>query len=189
MRYSFIIGLILLFLSTPLETFACSCKWGGNFIKVAKRSNFVIKGRVADRTYHLSNGKSYSTLQEALKAENESGTEYKLGESITVEILQVIQGSKTVKKIRIITSSGADCRVGTHNFEVGSTYMFSLRKSIWPDSEVVGELSSDYVIFGCSEHWLKFDSANNSVTGYIKGRRRSKIRTWPYEKLLARIED
>lgn len=42
-----------------LSSFACSCDWGGNFLKSGVFGELVFKGYVVERMYHLANGEEY----------------------------------------------------------------------------------------------------------------------------------
>lgn len=174
------------------NSFACSCDWGGNFLNSGAFGELVFKGRVIERTYHLSNGEQYNDWDAAYKSKQANNLDefYGLGESITIEILEIIRGSEQRRKIRIFDSDGADCRDNTGNFNIGSTYIFSAYKPNRSEPKLPNETIDDYAIHACSENWLTFNSETNEVTGRIKGNNiRRRQTTWTYERLLEEITE
>lgn len=181
------ISLILILLLSHFYLRACSCDWGGNFIKAATSGELVIKGKVVKRTYHLENGKRYNDLREATEASivNDPDNVNDLGESITVEIIEIIRGTEVRKTIEIFNTNGADCRESIRHFKLGKTYILSTYKSTGRGATLPNETSNDFAIHGCAEHWLEFIPDSNRVKGRIYGKSsRKKTITLPYEKLL-----
>jgi len=184
----------LTFLLTVISfsSFACSCDWGGNFLNAGAFGELIIKGRVVERTFHLANGEEYNDSPTAYKSKIENNLDefYGMGESITIEIIEIIKGTEGRKTIRIFDSDGADCRENTSIFQVGSTYIFSVYKPKREAPKLPNETDDDYAIGGCSENWLEFNSETNEVTGLIKGNSiRKRAKTWKYDKLLNEITE
>src|SRR5690554_2652409 len=120
-----ILAIIFILISTL--TFACSCYWGGNFIKTAKNAELVVLAKVVERNFHLENGKTFTTLEEAVNASFEEEYDHppEFYESIDLEIISVVKGKEKRKIIRIFASNGADCRTGVRDFEINKVYLMT----------------------------------------------------------------
>jgi len=183
--YRFKLTLLILFAS--LNSIACSCDWGGNFLSSVVYGELVFKGKVVERTFHLENGEQYNDQQTAYKSKvaNNLHEFYGMGESISVEIIEIIKGKESRKKIQIFDTDGADCRESTSYFTIGKTYVFSAYRPNREDPKLPNETSKDFAIHGCSENWLEYITETNEVRGRIKGKSpRRRDTSIPYDKLL-----
>jgi hypothetical protein len=186
------IFITFLFVAWSFQSFACSCDWGGNFLKSASLSELVFKGKVLKRTFHLENGQKYSDQKIAYKALIESDMDqfYGMGESITIEVIEIIKGGETRKTFRIFDSDGADCRENTSNFVIGQSYIFSAYQLNREQPELPNETKNDYAIHGCSENWLEYLPETDQVKGRIRGKSPRKNRiTYSYIKLVNEITE
>ncbi|PHQ28047.1 hypothetical protein [Leeuwenhoekiella nanhaiensis] len=175
---------IILFSISSL-TFACSCKWGGNFIKSSKDSEVIIKAKVVDVLWHFDSGKTFNNEEsfgDYLIKTNEE--HYK---STRVEVIELIKGKEERRIFEIYGSDGVDCRESIHLFEIDRIYIFGIYKSRKTEYSQPNEDENDYAIGGCSEKWLEFLPETNKVKGYIKGQKRKKKRKYDYEKLVKKI--
>lgn len=184
------IFITLLLVAGSFQSYGCDCDWGGNFLESGAFGEFVFKGRIVERTFHLANGEEFKDSESAYRSmiENELDHFYGIGESITVEVIDIIKGSKQLKTIRIFDSDGADCRANISNFTIGSAYIFSAYKPNRQEPKLPNETSKDFAIGGCSENWLEYNSETDEVSGKIKGKSINRARrTWKYSKLLNEI--
>ena len=171
--------------------FACSCDWGGNFIRTAKNAELVIKAKVIGRNFHLvKNGKVFSSIeevvQETLKSEYDNETDFY--ESIDLEIISVIKGNENRKIIKIFASDGSDCRSGVRGFKIGKTYLLTPTLSKYSLWYLPNEKEADYFLWGCSETSIEYKSESNMVYGLIKGKSNSKKPIeYDFNKLIKKI--
>ncbi len=187
MKKQLLLAILLLF---SFQAFACSCDWGGNFLRVAKNSKTIVKAKVIERVYHTENGKRFTDYQEFLleTKNNKFDPFYGIGESIKIEILELIRGTEKRKVVEIFSSDGADCRVGTNLFEKGKIYVMSIYQPRRSEPKLPNETNSDYAIFACSENWVEFLPETNEIYGQIKGRYyRKKARRYSYDKMIKKI--
>lgn len=179
-----IITIILLIISTL--TFACSCKWGGNFIKSSKYSKVIIKAKVVEMLWHFEDGKTLSN--EGNFGDYLIKTDKEYYQSIKVEVIELIKGKEERKTFEIYGSNGVDCRESIHLFKIDKTYIFGIYKTQKTKYSQPNEDENDYAIGGCSEKWLEYLPNTNEVNGYVKGKNRRKKRIYSYEKLLKKIK-
>ena len=172
------------------KTIACSCKWGGNFIRVAKNSELVIKGKIIEHIYHTEDGKKFKNHEDFVKAQIDKDFDYfyGTGESIRVEIIEILKGKEERKIIEIFDTDGADCRASVRDFKNGNIYIFSTYKPHRKGQKLPNESDNDYAIGGCYESTLKYSTETNQVNGMIRGKsnRRKNIK-YCYEKLKRKI--
>ncbi len=169
---------------------ACSCEWSGNFLRIANNSELVIKGKIIEHIYHTENGKRFTDYNEysTETLNNEFDTFYGTGESIKVEILEILRGKEERKVIEIFDTDGADCRASIQEFKTGKTYVFATYKPHRTGTKLPNESDNDYAIGSCYESTLKYLSKTNQVFGMIKGKsHRRKNRKYCYKKLKEKI--
>jgi hypothetical protein len=169
--------------------FACDCEYGGNFLKASASSETIVKARIIEHIYHTKNGKRFTDYEEyfAETMENEFDDFYDTGESIKIEVLELIRGTETRKTIEIFNTDGADCRAEISGFEKDKIYIISIYQPKRKYSKLPNETDSDYAIGACSENWLEYLIDKNEVKGYITGKKRRIKKTYSYEKLVKKI--
>ncbi|MGK0413433.1 MAG: hypothetical protein ACJA1B_001636 [Polaribacter sp.] len=169
--------------------FACDCEYGGNFLKASASSETIVKARIIEHVYHTKNGKRFTDYEEyfAETMENEFDDFYDTGESIKIEVLELIRGTETRKIIEIFNTDGADCRAEISGFEKDKIYIISIYQPKRKYSKLPNETDSDYAIGACSENWLEYLIDKNEVKGYITGKKRIIKKTYSYEKLVKKI--
>tara|TARA_R110000751_G_scaffold301415_1_gene413761 strand:+ start:54 stop:650 length:597 start_codon:yes stop_codon:yes gene_type:complete len=169
--------------------FACDCEYGGNFLKASASSETIVKARIIEHIYHTKNGKRFTDYEEyfAETMENEFDDFYDTGESIKIEVLELIRGTETRKTIEIFNTDGADCRAEISGFEKDKIYIISIYQPKRKYSKLPNETDSDYAIGACSENWLEYLIDKNEVRGYITGKKRRIKKTYSYEKLVKKI--
>lgn len=183
------ISLLLFFVLISTTGFACSCDWGGNFIRTSKRAELVIKAKVIGRNYHFENGKSFSNMDDAVnELLNQKHETDDYTESIDVEVLEVIKGRETRKIIRIFASDGADCRSSVRGFKTNHIYVFAPTSSKYAFYKSTNEKDSDYLLWECSETSVEYKRASDMIHGLIKGKSlRRKPIDFEYNKFVKRI--
>ncbi|MCH3880747.1 MULTISPECIES: hypothetical protein [Tenacibaculum] len=182
--------IILTVLCFSNKIFACDCEWGGNFMKLAPLSELVVKGKVIEHVYHTKEGKRYFDFEKFNEAqiENEFDNSYDLGESIRVEIIEVIKGKENRRIIEIFDTDGADCRASIQEFKKGKTYIFATYKPKRTGFKLPNETENDYALEGCFESSLKYFPKTNEVFGMIKGKSyKRKNRRYSYQKLKKKL--
>jgi len=182
------ITLTLVTLLISAVSSACSCDWGGNFIKSSSSSSVIVKAKVSGLFYHFEDGQRIDSknIQEFKNYLIKIDQEYY--ESIQIEIVELIKGSENRKVLEIYGSDGADCRSGVMDFEIGKTFIFSLNYTTASLSDLPNELDTDFILRGCSETWLEYLPETNEVRGLIKGKSyRRKSRKYGFAKLVEKI--
>lgn len=111
------------------EASACSCMSKGSFVDYARQSQGVIRARVVSYGHKLSHGET-------------------LYESMTVEVVAVLDGNYRFKSVRLLGDPGHLCRdyVNSETFVIGSEFLIALH-----GDELVQPFG------GCGEAWLKLD--------------------------------
>ncbi|PKV50282.1 hypothetical protein ATE84_2337 [Aquimarina sp. MAR_2010_214] len=182
------IAILIIVLNQSLS-FACSCDWGGNFIKASIYSDVIVKAKVIQFNFHLPNGKVY-TNQEELNKYLKTNPDFKpvnIGAAMLVELIETIKGIEQRKTFEIYGMSGLDCRQSLHIFEIGKVYILSIDRSKKTKYTPPNEDEEDYMIGGCSEHSLEFIEEKNKVRGYIKRHYSRRLINYNYKKLLKKI--
>jgi hypothetical protein len=183
--------LLLIILTISIKAIACSCDWSGNFIKVAPISELIIKGKVLEHIYHTADGKRYLNHKKFTEAqiENEFDPHYGIGESIKIQIIEIIKGEENRKFIEIFDTDGADCRVSVQEFKSGKTYIFSTNKPRRTGLKLPNETENDYAIESCYESSLEYCPEKDEVFGMIKGKsyKRKSIK-YSYQKLKKKLK-
>lgn len=178
--------LFLLFIS--FDSFACSCEWSGNFLRIAKHSELIVEAKIIEFNYHSKDGKRSNNFEEFIKknAFKDDFNEY--GTSIVIEIISVLKGKEIRKQVEIYGADGSDCRGGLSEYKVGSFYIFSIYKSSSDYyAKQPNEDELDYSIGGCYESSLECFPKTNEVKGSIRGKNSRKIRIWKYDKFLRKL--
>lgn len=101
---------------------SCKCGWGGNFLRVANHQDLIVKARI------LKFYKVHSDIYEKME----------------VEVLKIVKGRETRKKIMVWGDNGMLCRPYISTFKKGETYYLAL-----------GKEEKDYEISVCGQHWLQ----------------------------------
>lgn len=131
-----LISIIFLLVST--FSIACSCESTENFSKVALKADLVVLAKI----------NKYLTFKE-----NYSG---KIPISMEIEIIEILKGKSSNKKIIIWGDNGILCRPYLDEFKEGESYFLALYSS----EENYGhedEKQNDYSISICGEYWMKAD--------------------------------
>ena len=123
----------------PSAALACSCMWGGEFLKVAPHADIIVHVRVRD--YH--------------------GQDRNVALAMDVVVLDRLKGPPVAPEIRIWGDNGMLCRPYVSGFARGSEWILAIRREA---PEMPGR--SDYYIPGCGAYWLKVE--NGRVRGYIR---------------------
>ncbi|MDY8135407.1 hypothetical protein [Aquimarina sp. 2201CG5-10] len=187
MKKTFVIFIMLF---TSIKVIACSCQWSGNFLRIANNSELIIKGKIIEHNYHTENGKRFTDYDEyfAETLNNEFDPFYGTGESIKVEIIEVLRGKEERKVIEIFDTDGADCRASIRKFKTGKIYIFAMYKPRRTGTKLPNETENDYAITSCFESTLEYFPKENKVFGMIKGKSyKRKSRKYSYEKLKRKI--
>ncbi len=182
---------IILLLISNL-TIACTCKWGGNFIRTGKNAELVLLVKVIEENFHLYNGKIFhnleDTIHETFKSEYDNGKD-EYWQSVDLEVLTVVKGEFKKKKIRLFGSfGGAVCRSGVRHMKKGKSYIIIPYLSKYTFDRFPNEMEDDYFMRGCSETSIEYLPELNMVYGSIKGKKfyRREIK-YEYNKLLKKI--
>ena len=142
--------IIVLLIGWQLESYSCSCGWGGPFLKVASDTSLVDFVAVVKIKKHLN-----------LKGKRDVKTPM----SMEVEIVETLYGKEHQKTIEVWGDNGMMCRPYISEFPEGTTWILALRHG----SEEWGHLketASDYSISICGEYSLR--SKGRKVIGLIE---------------------
>lgn len=142
---------------------ACSCYATENFSKVAPETNLVVLVKI-DK--FLDHKEIY---------------EKKIPMSMEVEVIEILKGQVSKKKIKIWGDNGVLCRPYLSNFKEGEFYFMALDLG----SEQYGhkdEKKSDYSISICGEFWMKADIKKQVAISNFKNNTKSlsfrKVKTY-----------
>ena len=122
-------------------TFACDCGSQGEFLKVAKKTQFVALVRVT----------KYLTFKDIYKE--------KMPMSMEVEIIEVYKGKETRKKVTVWGDNGILCRPYLSKFKTGKYYVIAFNNASETSRGLTSENEkvTDYSISICGEYWLDAD--------------------------------
>ncbi|WP_196887520.1 hypothetical protein [Aureivirga sp. CE67] len=182
--------ILFIFILISNITFACSCDWGGNFIKVAKKSDLVLLVKVINTNFHTSNDKTFSNIDEVTEEilkPNNSKIEY--WNSVDLEIISILKGKENRKIIRMFGSDGgAFCRGGIRHLKINHMYVISPSLSKNSLGKFSNEKDTDYFSWGCAEYIIEYNNESKKVYGLIKGKsvRRKNI-YYDFQKLKRKI--
>ncbi len=148
MRHTSSIGAVLLFVATH-AAFACDCDYGGEFLRVARASEFVA---LVKMTRYLQFD---STFRRPMPL------------SMEVEVIDVYKGKETRKKLTVWGDNGMLCRPYLSNFDAGKHYLIAFDKAYDGSKGSVhkNERPTDYEISNCGEYWLTADIGKQTATG------------------------
>lgn len=137
MKYisSIIISASILLL--PPSVYACSCANNdSSFVRLAKRSELVIRGKVIAYQWHKDD------------------KERKIRPlAMTVEVKEVYKGATKLGKVTVWGDNGIQCRPYVTQFPIGTDWVLALSKDSWTKK---GELA----ISVCGEYWLQVKGSN-----------------------------
>jgi len=174
MKAPFLTISALLVALTANDVLACTCvPLGGSFLKVAPKSELVIRGRVLRHT-----------------GEGESETE------MDVEVLETLAGETSKSVVSVSGDPGNQCRPYVIGFPVGTVWVFALEAAV-KDVTAARDYflmerpdKGDYAISNCGTYWLKVEE------GKVKGnidrddKERYEVRQEiPLEELRRRFEE
>ena len=146
MKKLFVFLPVVLLLFT-VKARACSCNYGGPFLKVALGTPFIAVVKVT----------KYLTFKDIY--------EQKTPMSMEVEVIEVYKGSESRKKITVWGDPGNLCRPYLSTFKEGQYYVIAFspgRPGGHPD-----EQATDYSISICGAYWLTVDFDKKTATGDI----------------------
>ncbi|MEM7106496.1 MAG: hypothetical protein AAF502_25450, partial [Bacteroidota bacterium] len=132
------IPLFLIFLVSnliPFNSKACNCSWEGPFLKSAPDKQLIIAAKVI----------GYSS--EAVFRDMRTPT------SMTVEVLHILKGKESRKKLTIWGDNGSLCRPFLQMFPINETFVFALNESNGKGKNSFEE-DGHYFIPGCGINWL-----------------------------------
>ena len=183
MKKNILILILSLFTSF---SFACSCEYGGNFIKVAQYSDIIVKAKVIESSFRFTLGNKIAESKE------ESDGIVQIDSApipyIKIEVIDYIKGYESRKTLTLFGTDGADCYDGLDQFEINKQYIFAIHERK-PDELMPTENGEKiYGMGGCSEMWIEYLPDTNEVYGLIKGKshRRHK-RKYSYKKLIVKL--
>ncbi len=161
----FLISLATLFY---IKLNACTCIWGGPFLKIIKTPDLILQIKVAD---HFGNVRGNTTGMEA-------------------QILNIYKGNETRERILIWGNDGILCRpsISSYNFPVDDTFIVAIYRS--EDGRgAKGETSEHYYLSVCGEFYLSL--IHNKVSGFIDNDNNRQVMDLSVfeEKLLGNITD
>jgi hypothetical protein len=139
------VAAMLIFLSAE-EALACSCVWGGPFMKVAPASTLVVRGRILRHT---------GAHPEAKEME--------------IQVLEIISGRTEKRVITISGDNGLLCRPYVSGFPVGTEWILALSAA-----EQSFQDKGDYAISICGTYWLKVSKGR--VSGNIHSAKNREAR-------------
>ncbi len=176
-KHVFLLLIIVVVFSNSLN--ACSCVWGGNFLKVQKYSDVIILGEIIKFNYYNDDTKEYLNLENFKHIPKER-------KSMVIEVKRIFKGEEIRKTIEIFGSDGVDCLESLTAFKVGNVYVFAINEYSQKFQSDIGGIL--YYLSGCSEKWLSYDDETNEVFGWIKGKKRIRKRRITLNKLEEKIK-
>lgn len=139
--------LTFVFLTLVQLSFSCDCNSQGEFLKVAKKTQFIALVQVT----------KYLTFKDIY---NE-----KMPMSMEVEIIEVYKGKETRKKITVWGDNGILCRPFLSKFKTGKYYVIAFYNASENSRGLASEneKETDYSISICGEYWLYADIHNKTA--------------------------
>jgi hypothetical protein len=144
MRAIFLLLSFFLFLKAS----ACDCGHNGPFLQMARQTKLVALVKVV----------KYSSF-------SKSG---EVPHAVEVEILEVLKGKETRKRIEVWGDNGRMCRPFVSGFAIDSLFVMSLDHGKTQPGHT-DEKETDYSISNCGCFWLPANQLTKTVTGYIIG--------------------
>lgn len=139
----------LLFITTiSTRGNACSCNYGGGFLKMAPNTKMIALVKVI----------KYLTFKDIY--------EKNVPMSMEVEVIEVYNGIETRQNIIVWGDPGHLCRPYLSEFKEGRYYIIGFNAGV-PGSGQEGEKATDYFIRHCGAYWLNVDFENKVVIGDI----------------------
>lgn len=127
MRYYLIIlSSVFVFSAISTNALACTCAWGGPFMKVARNTEVIVQAKVV--TYDRKK------------------------QSMIVKITEVYSGNIKRKNIRVWGDNGMLCRPYVTTFPIGSEWVFALNGQ---GSKPKYNSDNRYAISVCGAYWLR----------------------------------
>lgn len=168
MKKLFIFLPVVLVLFT-LKARACSCNYGGPFLKVAPTTPFVAVVKVT----------KYLTFKD-IYAE-------KTPMSMEVEIIEIYKGSESRKKITVWGDPGNLCRPYLSTFKEGQYYVIAFDPTSPNIDRQKHEQATDYTISICGAYWLTVNFEKKTATGDIDSKNK-KTQTWSLAALKSGLD-
>lgn len=134
--------LILIFLTSTRQNFACDCESQGHFLTVAPKSKLVALVKV----------NRYLTFKNIYDKPTPM--------SMEVEIVKVYLGQETRKTVTVWGDNGNQCRPYLSIFKTDNYYVIAFDQ----DSK---ENPLDYAISNCGDYWLTADNEKKIATGAV----------------------
>lgn len=116
----------------PGAALACSCAYGGSFLKVASDASLVLRGTVVSHDKEKPERPLFMMFQ----------------------ISDVLAGSYSPGPIRIWGDNGAQCRPNIKQFPVGSEWILAVHG---PEGKPSG--TGEHYLSNCGQYWLGVDGA------------------------------
>ena len=147
-------ALILIMALARPNAFACSCDYGGPFLKMAPRASLVALVKV---TKFLA----FKTIYD-----------HKTPMSMEVEIIDIYKGAENRKTVTVWGDPGNLCRPYLDTFTEGQAYVIAFNPGS-PGSGHENEKETDYSISICGAFWLVADLKSQTVSGDINSKDRA----------------
>lgn len=133
------LGCLTILLLVPDRGEACSCMWAGPFLTVAPGTEAIVRAKVVG--YHAES----------------RGIQL----SMDVDVLEVMKGIVSSKRIRIWGDNGSQCRPYVSAFPVGTEWVLAVNRL------KEGPSRGDFFVSVCGEYWAKVEG--NAVLGRLTG--------------------
>jgi len=167
------IVVVLAFVLTWTTGLPCSCKFGGNFLKMSKQADVIV-------VVEMKGLSDFYNTEKTLPIKVEQA------ETITFTVIKTLKGHEERKEIKVFADDGTLCRPGIRQFEKGKQYVISLfRCNGYERSSGTVETSDSYYISDCGEHWINYLPEDKLVNGIIDKKR--KPTTMTLQKLEAMV--
>ena len=147
LKTTFLFITAVLILGSAKDVVACTCMWGGPFMKVAPASTLVVRGRILR---HTGDGPVSKT-------------------EMDVEVLEVISGRTDKRVITVSGDNGILCRPYVSAFQIGTEWVLALMRAGRNIQD-----KGDYAISICGTYWLKV--IRGKVSGNIHNTKLSGAR-------------
>ncbi|HEY6435320.1 MAG TPA: hypothetical protein VIY47_01905 [Ignavibacteriaceae bacterium] len=139
---------LLLPIITATKVWACDCDYGGPFLKMAPRTQFVALVKVI----------KYLTFKDIYG--------HKTPMSMEVEIIDTYKGLEERKIITVWGDPGHLCRPYLSTFKEGEYYVIAFFPG-HPNSGHENEKVTDYSVSNCGAFWLTVDYEKQTALGDI----------------------
>lgn len=152
--------LLCLLFAVAQQAKACSCNYGGSFLKMAPNASFIALVKITEWTNYIK---------------PPHGDE--IPHAMTVKIIDTYKGKAESKMVTVWGDNGAMCRPYISQFAKGNYYVVAFSRT----NSSTG--NNYYYINNCGCYWLRYNKKQKIVSGDININQHLASTTWKIKDL------